>query len=60
MANPILLNLTLLLTVHFHAVHGYAATYMHITHAMLLFHSATAMWLHHVFNLRYAFPRQYR
>ena len=59
MVNPILLNLTLFLTVHFRAMHGYAATHMHITHAMLLFHSATAMRLHHVFNLHYAFPRQY-
>ena len=34
MANLVLLNLTLFLTVHFHAVHGYAATPMHITHAL--------------------------
>ena len=32
MANLVLLNLTLSLTVHFHAVHGYAATHMRITH----------------------------
>ena len=48
MANLVLLNLTLFLTVHFCAVHGYAATHMHITHVMLCFHSATAMWLPHV------------
>ena len=30
--NLVLLNLTLSLTVHFHAVHGYGATHMHITH----------------------------
>ena len=57
MANLVLLNLILLLTVHFCAVHGYAATYMHITHVMLLFHSATTMWLHHVIHLCYACPR---
>ena len=34
MANLVLLNLTLFLTVHFHAVHGYAATHMCITHAL--------------------------
>ena len=34
MANLIPLNLTLFLTVHFHAVHGYAATHMHITHIL--------------------------
>ena len=34
MANLVLLNLTLFLTVHFHAVHGYAATHMHITHVL--------------------------
>ena len=38
MANLIPLNLTLFLIVHFHAVHGYVATHMHITHVMLLFH----------------------
>ena len=32
MVNLVLLNLTLFLTVHLHAVHGYAATHMHITH----------------------------
>ena len=57
MANLVLLNLTLFLTVHFCAVHGYAATHMHITHVMLLFHSATTMWLHHVIHLCYACPR---
>ena len=60
MANLMPSNLTLFLTVHFCAMHGYAATHMRITHVMLLFHSATAMRLHHVFNLRYACPRQYR
>ena len=60
MANLVLLNLTLSLTVHFRAVHGYAATHMCLTHVMLLFHSATAMWLHHVINLHYAYPRQYQ
>ena len=34
MANHVLLNLTLFLTVHFCAVHGYAATHMHITHVL--------------------------
>ena len=34
MANLVLLNLTLFLTVHFCAVHGYAATHMHITHVL--------------------------
>ena len=34
MANLVLLNLTLSLTVHFHAVHGYSATYMCITHVL--------------------------
>ena len=34
MENLILLNLTLFLTVHFCAVHGYAATHMHITHIL--------------------------
>ena len=60
MMNLVLLNLTLFLTVHFRAAHGYAATHMHITHVMLLFHSATAMWLHYVFNLCYACPKQYQ
>ena len=32
MANLVLLNLTLFLTVHFCAVHGNAATHMHITY----------------------------
>ena len=59
MANLVLLNLTLFLTVHFCAVHGYAATHMCITHVMLLFHSATAMQLHHALNLCYACPRQH-
>ena len=48
MANLISTNLTLFLTVHFCAVHGYAVIYMYITYVMLLFHSATAMWLPHV------------
>ena len=48
MANLMPSNLTLSLTVHFHTVHGYAATYMHITCFMLLFHSATTMQLHYV------------
>ena len=34
MADLVLLNLTLFLTVHFHAVHGYAATHMRITHVL--------------------------
>ena len=29
-------------------MHGYAVTHMHITHVMLLFHSATAVQLPHV------------
>ena len=39
MANLMPSNLTLFLTVHFHAVHGYAITHIHITHvyAFLLF-----------------------
>ena len=60
LTNLVLLNLTLFLTVHFHAAHGYAATHMRITHVMLLFHSATAMQLHYVFNLHYACSKQYR
>ena len=32
MVNLVSLNLTLFLTVHFHAVHGYAATHMHFPH----------------------------
>ena len=59
MANLVLLNLTLFLTVHLHAVHGYNVTHMRITHVMLLFHSATTMQSHHAFNLHYACPRQY-
>ena len=33
----------------------------HVYHrcSMLLFHSATAMWLHHVMNLQYTCPKQY-
>ena len=42
---------TLFLTVHFYAVHGYAAIHMHITHVTLPFHSATTMQLHHVLIL---------
>ena len=34
MANLVLLNLTLFLTIHFRAVHGYAATHMHITYVL--------------------------
>ena len=56
MTNLVLLNLTLSSTVHFCAVHGYAATHMHITHAMLLFHSATTMQLHHVFKSPLCLP----
>ena len=59
MANLVLLNLTLFLTVHIHAVHGYAATHAHHTCSMLLFHSAIAMWLYHDINLHYACPKQY-
>ena len=51
------LNLTLFLTVHFHAVCGYAATHAHHTCSMLLFHSATAMRLHYDINLHYAHPK---
>ena len=36
MVNLVLLNLTLFLTVHFRAVHGYAATHMCITHVPCL------------------------
>ena len=34
MENLVLLNLTLFQTVHFRAVHGYAATHIHITHVL--------------------------
>ena len=34
-------------------------THAHHTCPILLFHSATAMWLHHVFNLCHACSRQY-
>ena len=61
MANLVPLNLTLFLTVHYHAVHGYAATHTHITHVLCFSSiSATAMQLHHIINLRYACPRQYQ
>ena len=51
MANLMPSNLTLFLTVHLCAVHGYATTYMHITCFMLLFHSATTMHLHHATSI---------
>ena len=51
MTNLMSSNLTLFLTVHFHAVHGYATKHMHITCSMLLFHSATIIWLCHVLIL---------
>ena len=35
-------------------------THAHHTYSMLLFHSVTAMRLHHVFNLHYACPRRYQ
>ena len=35
-------------------------TYAHHTCSMLLFHSATTMWLHNVINPHYAYPRQYQ
>ena len=38
----------------------YCHTHAHHTCSMLLFHSATAMRLHHAFNLCYACPRPYR
>ena len=44
-------NLTLFLTVIFHAMHGYAITYMHTICFILLFHSATIMQLHYVLIL---------
>ena len=59
MANLMPSSLTLFLTVNFYAVHGYAATYMHITHVILHFHSATAMWLPHVLLSWYAFYGKY-
>ena len=43
MANLVLLNLNLFLTVHFCAVHGYAATHMPITHA----HASLPFCHHH-------------
>ena len=46
-ANLMPSNLTLFLMVHFHAVHGYAATHMCITYVTLLSYSATTMWLPH-------------
>ena len=57
MANLVSLNLTVFLTVPFHAVHGYAATHAHSSCSCFLFHSTTAMWLHHVINHHYACPR---
>ena len=36
-------NLTLFLTVHFHAVHDYAATHIHITCFILHFHAASIL-----------------
>ena len=48
MANLMPSNLMLFLTVHLCAVHGYAATHMHITYFILLFHSATTMQLPYV------------
>ena len=56
-ANLMPSNLTLSLTVYFCAVHGYAVTHMHITYVILLFHSATTMWLPHVSLSYYAFCR---
>ena len=35
-------------------------THVHHTRSMLLFHSTTAMQLHHVTNLQYTYPRQYQ
>ena len=35
-------------------------THVHHTCSMLPFHSATTMWLHHVINIHYAYPRQYQ
>ena len=51
MANLMPSNLTLFLTVHLCAVHGYATTYIHITCFTLLFHSATTMHLHHATSI---------
>ena len=62
MANLILLNLTLFLTVHFHAVHGYAATHMHITH-VLCFSSILPPPCGHIMlliSITYACPKQYQ
>ena len=44
MANLMPSNLTLFLTVNFCAVHGYTATYMHITHV----HASLPFCLYHV------------
>ena len=44
MENLMSSNLTLFLIVHFHAVHGYAATHMHITHV----HASIPFCHHHV------------
>ena len=44
MANLVSLNLTLFLTVHFRAVHGYAATHMCIPHV----HASLPFCHHHV------------
>ena len=44
MANLMPSNLTLFMTVYFHIVHGYAATYMHTPHA----HASLPFCHHHV------------
>ena len=46
-ANLMPSNLTLFLTVHFHAMHGYAATHMHFTHV----HASLPFCHHHVVPL---------
>ena len=53
-ANLVLLKPNLIVTVNLHAVCGYAATHMWLPYCILLFllfHSATAMQLHHVMLL---------
>ena len=60
MVNLVLLNLTLFLTVHFHLCMAMLPHTCPFLMFMLLFHSATTMWLHHVFNLHYVCPRLYQ
>ena len=61
MVNLVLLKLNFILDSSFPCCAWLCChTHAHHTCSMLLFHSATVMWLHHVINLRYACPKQYR